>query len=71
MVRFVTAIFYCHVYIPGETVWHALVMKTTDSDTIEVQASPEVIDIYVNGVRQNLNTVNEFRGQLHNNSYLI
>ena len=46
-------------------------MKTTDSDTIEVQASPEVIYIYVNGVKQNLNKINEFRGQLRKFSYLI
>jgi len=54
----------------SDIVWHAFVMKTSNSDTIEVQASPQQIDVYVNGFKQMLRKINEFRGYLRGYSYL-
>ena len=65
-----------YVYFPGkkasDVVWHAFVMKTSNSDTIEIQVPPQGIDVdvYVNGFKQLLRKTNEFRGYLRGYSYL-
>ena len=42
-------------------VWHTLVMKSNNSDTIEIRSSPRTMNVYVNGEMKNLPSINGYK----------